>query len=105
MIEQKEFNEILSFKNQVIDSTLFVGILLGVLTFIVSLFKIPSAGLNVYYLTDFLCLFILSIIYLFRKKVSLQVKTSLILAGVFIVIVTKTIGYGVCPIQIKVCWL
>jgi len=78
--------EIDIIKNNIINYMLFGGAILGAILYIVSLTQIKYTGFRFNYITDFLVLLAISGTALYRKKISIKFKASIVLSALFLLI-------------------
>ena len=79
---------------KIIDLALIIGSILGALTFFISLIYYSSDSL-IFYISDFLVVSSFIGITIFRKKIRIEIKTLIILIGIFILILTDVIKVGI----------
>jgi len=92
----QKYSEIDSLNNKLIDSALFVGMVLGFVSLIPVIFNLYTNNVIEFNnISDFLTLVLFLSIFIFRKKIQLKVKTIFILLGLLILISTDFVFYGI----------
>ncbi|NPA67054.1 MAG: PAS domain S-box protein [Chlorobi bacterium] len=90
-----KFIEAEDVKNRFTDLALLAGMLLGFAAFVLSLVdSYNNGGLNFNNVCDFFTLLLFSLLYAFRKKISLPLKTAFITAGLFLFAAVDLLTYG-----------
>lgn len=80
----KQYDEIVEVKNRIFDSTLLIGSILGLLTFIMSLRNFYASEIRFNYILNFMIIALFLIIYLFRKRLSPKIKSLFVLTGLYV---------------------
>ena len=91
----KTYQHIERVKNQIIDTSLILGTILGVATYILSLNSIKLEGFNISFISNALVLIILVLLTSFRKRISLRIKSFVILGAVYLLFLFDTINLGI----------
>ena len=94
MGKRRTYLEIENFKNRIIDSTLLIGTIVGILTWVVTHFPFDIASKEFNFYTDFLSFAILLIVYTIRRKVTVQIKASAVLIVLLGFVLTDTVVNG-----------
>ena len=94
MGKRQTYLEIENFKNRIIDSTLLIGTIVGMVTWFVTHFPfmVETKAFNFY--TDFLSFVILLSVYAGRRRLSIQIKSSAVLVVLLGFILTDAIVNG-----------
>lgn len=95
MDRNQYFKEIENLKIKIIDYTLIVGSILGFFSFIASLFSFNTSVFKVSHLLDFIIILSFALIAFYRNKISLRIKSLIIILGLFILIYFDLIKIGV----------
>ena len=90
-----EFERIEEVKLQIVDASLIASSILGIIIYFISLNSYFSRGFEISFITDLLILLSFVLIALFRKKIKIQAKVSIILAGILILVLTDMQRLGV----------
>ena len=92
----KQYFEIEDVKNRFINAALLVGTVLGFFAFIPSVINSYNSGfIKISNISDFVILVLFGIIYIFRNKINLKVKTLIILSGLLLFVVTDAFYFGI----------
>lgn len=91
----KKYEKIEEVKQQIIDTALIASSIIGFLAYLISLEKLFSENFQISFVTDFLVLILFLIIAFFRKKISINLKVSVILLGLLVIILTDIHRLGI----------
>jgi PAS domain S-box-containing protein len=94
MPERDSYPEITLLKNQILDLGLIIGSALGTVIYLLSLLKFQETGFQISFITDLIATLAVISITIYRKKISLTVKSYIILAGLFIIFTVDLLLYG-----------
>lgn len=83
MDRMPSYSEIEDVKTRIINSTLLVGTALGSISFLVSLQSYQESVIKINYLLDLVTILTFTVILVFRNKISLKVKSAIVLLGLF----------------------
>lgn len=86
--------EFLKIKTRIVDLSLVFASLIGLITYLITLFRVELKGFHLSNLTNLLVLILILGITLFRKKIGLLIKVNFILFCVFLVILFDLMQYG-----------
>ena len=70
----------------IIDSTLLIGSILGLFVYLISLFNYSNSSSKLPFLIDFFVVAVLLIISIYRKKISIEIKSIIIILSLFLLI-------------------
>lgn len=93
--KNKSLEEIEILKNKIIDLSLFFSIGIGFIAYLLSISRYKETGFEISFITDFLALFFLLLITLFRNRLSLKSKSYFIISIIFLVYLVDTLKLGV----------
>lgn len=82
-------------KNKIIDNTLIFGTILGFITYLVSLVNIVASSFKYSYITDLVVIALFALIAIFRNKISIIVKSIIIVAGIYVLVVFDVLKWGI----------
>ncbi len=94
MQNQKLHKNLEFLSKNIIDTTLVIGSLLGLLLYILSLINYNSVGFRISFVSDFFVIVILLLIAYYRKKLSINFKALIIILSLFLLVLTDTIELG-----------
>ncbi len=95
MDKSVEYLEINILKDKIINNILLYGVILGFLTYIISLFGWSRTSFKVSFLIDFLSVLLYFTTFLLRKKLSVKAKSFLIIICIFILVFADFFKYGI----------
>ena len=95
MKEKDTFQQIRKVTISIIDSTLIIGSFLGLITWMLSLFNYSESLSKISYYIEFVVVFILLIISVYRKRISIEIKSIIIIIGLFLIILSDVYKMGV----------
>lgn len=81
---KKQYDEIDDVKERILNTTLLVGVILGVITFILSLNNYFESELRINYLLNLIVIFGFFIVYYYRSRLSLATKSIVTIIGLFV---------------------
>lgn len=87
--------EINGIREKIIDYTLVIGSILGCIAFAVSLLNYNESLSKVSYIGDFTAIGIFVFVSIFRKKIGLEIKSIIIIAGLFLLVVNDILKLGI----------
>ncbi|WP_422360856.1 histidine kinase dimerization/phospho-acceptor domain-containing protein [Reichenbachiella sp.] len=82
-------------KNRIIDSTLLMGISVGLFAFLVAYYPFDSSKREVIFYSDLVGILILLAIYLLRNKIRLRDKATIVILVLITLIVSDTLVWGI----------
>ena len=88
-------NKLQKLTENIIDSTLLVGSLIGILLYLLSLLNYFHVGFRFSFISDFFILSVLLIVSYFRKRISVHIKSLIIIFVLFMLFITDTFELGV----------
>lgn len=94
MLEKHTHDDLLKLKNQIIDSTLVAGVVVGVLAFLVSYFPYSAEQRHEVFYSDLVVVSILVLIVVNRRKMGLAFKGLIVLLCLWLLIMSDTLLYG-----------
>ncbi len=94
MNSNKTDNEIEEVKNRIINNTVVIGSLLGSVAFAVSLIEIIDSGIRFINITDSIAILILALTAIYRKRIKIKYKSTVILSVLALLIFTDVYFYG-----------
>jgi len=92
--KQEQFKEIDTIKNQIVDYSLIIGSILGLLAFVSSLPNYIKNYDLIFFLLDFSVVSTFIIIAIIRKRLKIKVKSTIIVIALFILIMTDVFKLG-----------
>ncbi len=95
MNSYKKYPQIEVLKNKILNSVLIFGSIVGLVVYILSLTRISITGFEIAFVTDFFVLSIIFSITIFRKKLSITVKSYITIFAIFVIFVMDTIRLGI----------
>lgn len=81
------------------ETTLVMGVIIGLVFYILSLLNYFSVGFRISFVTDFIIIFTLTLITLYRKKLSQRFLEITITISLFVLIITDTIELGTSSVN------
>lgn len=87
-------NDISNLKNRVINIAIWVGLVFGAITYLISLTRINEFGFKWFYALDVVFLFIIFMVVLFINRISDKVKSSLLIFTLIQAFLVKTYFLG-----------
>ncbi|MEP3387625.1 MAG: histidine kinase dimerization/phospho-acceptor domain-containing protein [Reichenbachiella sp.] len=94
MLEKHTHDDLLKLKNQIIDSTLVAGVVVGVLAFLVSYFPYGAAQRHEVFYSDLVVVSILVLIVINRRNIGLSIKGLIVVLCLWLLIMSDTLLYG-----------
>jgi PAS domain S-box-containing protein len=91
----KRYPQIEELKNQIIDSALIFGTAVGFIVYLLSLTRIKETGFEIAFVTDFIVLFCIFGITIFRHKLSIKFKSYVTSGAIYTFILFDVIRLGV----------
>ena len=95
MQEKNTGQQIKNITSNIINSTLLIGSILGLIVFLLSLLNYSESTNKLSYLTDFSVIAVLIGTSIFRKRISIEIKSIIILLGLLLIIISDVIKLGV----------
>lgn len=95
MLKNKFKTEIDKIKNDIINYSLIVGSVIGVIVYFIGLTDIKHIGFKYSYIADFIIVLTLSLLTIFRHKILLKNKIIIILVSIFILVLFDTYTFGI----------
>jgi signal transduction histidine kinase len=92
-MEEKVY-EMLHVKNQIINNSLVVASIIGFLAYLISLYRYMESGFHISFLINFLIIASIVILTILRNKLSIGVKTYLLIALIIVLSLFDSINYG-----------
>jgi len=89
------YEQLKEVRDDIIDKALIIGFIVGILTYILSFLNYFISGFEISFVTDLIILVILGLIILYRKKISIQRKSYVILVSLAIVILIDVYELGI----------
>lgn len=83
MLRMPSYKEIEDIKIRVVNSTLLVGTVLGSISFLISLHSFHESDFKINYLLDLLSILAFAVIFILRNKISLKLKSAIVMLGLF----------------------
>ncbi len=99
MQNQKLHKDLEFLSKNIIDTTLVIGSLLGLLLYILSLLNYNTVGFRISFVTDFVVITILLLITYHRKKLSINFKAIVIILSLFLLILADAIELGTSSVN------
>lgn len=87
--------EIEKIKNRVIDVSLIFSSVVGIIVYWLSYSDYYSRGFIVSYLTDGLVVMAVSLVAVFKSRISITVKSAVVIFGIFVLVNTGLINLGI----------
>ncbi len=95
-IYQKKYFELEDVKDRFINIALITGIVLGFLAFLPTVFTAyKNKVITINNISDLSVLLIFSLVYIFRKKINLTIRTLFIVIGLLLFIITDAVSFGI----------
>lgn len=94
MLEKHTHDDLLKLKNQIIDSTLLAGVVVGLLAFLVSYFPYDATQRHEVFYSDLVVVSILVLIVINRSKIGFTIKGLIVVSCVWLLIMSDTLLYG-----------
>lgn len=91
----KTYPQIEKVKTQIINLTLILGTLIGIVVYLLSLTRWPVSGFEISFLTDFFVLLVLIIITLFRNKLNIAFKAYISIGAIYLLFLVDTYKLGI----------
>ena len=82
-------------RNSIINSSLVIGSIVAVITYLISLTKFLESGFELSFVTDLIVIIAVLIITIKRKRLNVNLKSYVILLGIFIVVIIDVIEIGI----------
>ena len=95
MVKKTEYQKFETVKEQIIDNALIFGSVVGFITFGISLFSFTATSFTIGFINDFVILVGLFLTYIFRKKLSVLIKSSIIIVILFLFVFVDIYRWGV----------
>ena len=95
MQKRNSHQQIEDVKNQIIDLSLIFATGIGFITYLLSLTRYSKTGFEISFITDLIVLLVILIIAIFRKKLSLKLKSYVVISAISVLIFVDTIHLGV----------
>ena len=92
---KKSHQRIKEITTQIIDSTLFLGSIIGFSAFLLGLLNYSDSNYKITYFVEFIVSVSLVGISIYRKHISVEIKSIIILLGLFLIIIGDVIKLGV----------
>jgi PAS domain S-box-containing protein len=94
-LQKQNMNEQLSLiRNQIIDIALIFASVLGLITYLVSIYKLLDSHFRITHITDLLMLLTIMLVAVYRRRISLKIKGIIILIVLFFVIFVDVLQLG-----------
>ena len=95
MQEKNTHQQIKKITISIIDSTLLIGSFLGLILYLVSFLNYSESSNKITYLIEFFVIAILIAISIYRKRIPIEIKSVIIVLGLFLVILGDVYKLGV----------
>ncbi len=83
------------FREEVINKSLVVSCILAIVTYFLSLLQFFNSGFEVSFVTDFIVVLVISLVTVYRKKLDIKLKSTIILIGIFAVVMVDIYEIGI----------
>ena len=94
MKQENWYHKISTVTVKIIDSTLLLGAILGLIAFFLGLINYSDTSVKFLYLVDFIIVIILIGVAIFRRKIPVEIKSLIIISGLYIVIINDVVKLG-----------
>jgi PAS domain S-box-containing protein len=95
MPSKQTYTQIENVKNQILDTALLLGTILGSIAFILSIARFVNTGFEISFVTDLMVVLVLATITFFRKRLGLKLKSYISLIAVYMLFLFDSIVLGV----------
>jgi len=95
MQTNKAYPQIEELKNQIINLALILGTSLGFIVYLLSLNRYFKSGFEITIFSDLLVVLILFVITIFRKKISIQIKSYVSIGVIYLLFLVNCIVLGI----------
>ncbi|WP_420319064.1 sensor histidine kinase [Ekhidna sp.] len=84
-----------AFRDEIINRTLLVGCIIAVFTYLISLIQFTANGFELSFVTDLLVVITICIVTYYRKSLDIKLKSTIILIGIYAVVMVDMFEIGV----------
>jgi PAS domain S-box-containing protein len=95
MSDKKVTFKIDQLKDQIINRTLVIGTSIGFLIYLLSLTRLVTSEFHFSYIIEFLVIFVLIFISIYRKKINIRVKSYIAIGSIYSLFLADVIRLGV----------
>jgi PAS domain S-box-containing protein len=95
MQTNNKYSIIEDVKDQIINLSLIFASAVGILTYLISLTRFSKTGFEISFITDIILLIPIIGITIFRKRLSIKIKSSTIISVIYILFLVHVSNYGI----------
>lgn len=95
MSVQKKYPQIEQVKDQLVNSALLFGAILGFFTYALSITRLFTTGFEFSFVSDLFVLIVIVAIYFYRNKIALPIKSYVILGAIYLLMMVDIVKLGV----------
>jgi len=95
MPTRKTYPQIEEIKNQIVNQSLIIGTSVGFIAYLLSLARYSKFGYSYTYISDFLLICLLFGITIYRKRLSIHIKSQIAITAIYLLFVLNIIELGI----------
>lgn len=95
MQQRADYTDINILREKIVDLAIFVGLILGIAAYLISLFNYSASNIKLSHLSDSIVILSMATLVIWRKKISISVKTIVVVCAILLLVIVDTIKLGI----------